>query len=749
MRSSRKAIVITVLLALVLLMVMTVPAMAGTAQKSPQPTFGTSQDWTDLTPAQLGAKEKAVRAYAAKYGAAATIPKLVGQPLSPAHVGMQFQVDISDNDPDHAGTYTEDFIVVGVGTHGIMCITQDAYDAFDGTSYHFANPYGDGSDLWMRTEDLLTPAQLTYMLDAFDNDIYPTEASTFGTPLARGADGQKVWMLLFNIRDEAYYDATAESYIAGYFSSSEDADNNKNMIHIDTYDWVDRIGPDSARPYLYEGVFAHEYQHLLHADADPDEESWVDEGMADLAAFMCGFMEDQGHVIKYIQYHPYIGLTFFGGNLADYGSAYLFQLYLWENYGKDAFTSAVFHNTNNGIQGIQDKLNTFGHGVAFDKVYDNWTLANYFDTMGPSAYGYQNLDIGPDTDDWTIQYMLDNFYNPWSLYPYDKFGLTVNQPDTIVGSWFYWDYFGYGAPFLPYTAHYYYFEPSNTFQAKFKGDSVSGIPAYAGSNQMISGTGAWTWRSFYRQVAVPGTGDSSLSFATWYHMEDDWDYFYVEVHDNTTDQWYTLPLTDGVDTWTTTSDEQEQDNPNVPAGREPKDYEAAGRWNALTGASSGWLELSTSLNQFQGHTITIYFRTWQDGAFTYEGALVDAVEVDLGGAATLDGFETGMGLWATPAAGDVAGWSRGTGLADNNWQATLVYMAKKTAANWKTAPNLYGQLTFATVKTYPTTMNAATDSGTIKGPRPSSFKTTPQWLYIVSNRTPGMLRADYMMATKK
>ena len=78
MRSSRKAIVITVLLALVLLMVMTVPAMAGTAQKSPQPTFGNSQDWTDPTPAQLGAKEKSIRAYAAKYGAAATIPKLVG-----------------------------------------------------------------------------------------------------------------------------------------------------------------------------------------------------------------------------------------------------------------------------------------------------------------------------------------------------------------------------------------------------------------------------------------------------------------------------------------------------------------------------------------------------------------------------------------------------------------------------------------------------------------------------------------------
>jgi hypothetical protein len=43
-------------------------------------------------------------------------------------------------------------------------------------------------------------------------------SSTFGTPLARGAEGTKVWILIFNILDDAYYDATASSYMAGYFS---------------------------------------------------------------------------------------------------------------------------------------------------------------------------------------------------------------------------------------------------------------------------------------------------------------------------------------------------------------------------------------------------------------------------------------------------------------------------------------------------------------------------------------------------
>ena len=93
----------------------------------------------------------------------------------------------------------------------------------------------------------MTPEQLTYLLDEFDNNIYPTDTSIFGEPLARGAEGQKTWILVFNIRDEAYYDPTATTYIAGYFSASENAENNKNIMHIDTYDWDEPNRPRRAR----------------------------------------------------------------------------------------------------------------------------------------------------------------------------------------------------------------------------------------------------------------------------------------------------------------------------------------------------------------------------------------------------------------------------------------------------------------------------------------------------------------------
>ena len=54
---------------------------------------------------------------------------------------------------------------------------------------------------------------------------------------------------------------------------------------IDGFDWLHRTGPNPpnepvpgdgctsapARPNLYEGVFAHEYQHLLESYEDGDE----------------------------------------------------------------------------------------------------------------------------------------------------------------------------------------------------------------------------------------------------------------------------------------------------------------------------------------------------------------------------------------------------------------------------------------------------------------------------------------------
>jgi hypothetical protein len=43
------------------------------------------------------------------------------------------------------------------------------------------------------------------------------------------------------------------------------------------------------RPFLYEGTFAHEYQHLLEHYSDPDEVNWINEGLSDWAWSLTGY----------------------------------------------------------------------------------------------------------------------------------------------------------------------------------------------------------------------------------------------------------------------------------------------------------------------------------------------------------------------------------------------------------------------------------------------------------------------------
>jgi hypothetical protein len=635
-------------------------------------------DPMDLTVADLGEDEIAIRELAAEVGPAmATHASPIGLP---AEVGDEFVFTVSD---DFLGIdYDEDFVVVREGDHGLILITKDAYDSWDGTNYYFANPIGDDSEPWLRSQDIITDAQLDYLRDEFDNTIYPTIAAIYGEPLPRGDEGQKVWTLLFNIRDDAYYDTEATTYIAGYFSASESATNNKNIMHIDTYDWANRTGPDAARPYLYEGVFAHEFEHLVHFDIDPDEESWVDEGLADLAGFFCGYGHSAGHIAYYIVYHPFTSLTFWGNGLENYGACYLFQLYLFEHYGGAAFTSALVQEQANGIAGVENTLAAFGYKESFDKIFDDWTVANYLDDTRKAGgkYGYYTLDIG-SIDSWgyTIEYVLSNLW--WG------------PPDTApfaVPSWW------FGDP-QPYTAQYYRFNNNEDAVAWIDGADFAGTLPYSGTYEWYSDAEAWAWRSFYQTFTIPATG-ATLNFMTYFEIEEDWDYGYVEVYDQDTGEWYTLDAAGTVDYVAI-----DQDNPNAPDEREPTAYEAAGRWHAFTGYSGGWMPVSMDLTPFAGHNIDLYFTTWQDGAFTLQMMYVDDIEIPEIG--FFDDVEAGEDGWTS------TGWYVTDGILDNGFGVVVIDTKWVPTARY---PEPAGNRAMSLLRMKTMTVDAATQSGTMK-----------------------------------
>jgi len=614
----------------------------------------------DVTPEMIGEEEVAMRQLAAEIGPAeASGASISGDPVI---VGEEIVVTVGNFQPGEP-RYDETFVVIMDGENGIILIEKDAYDHYDaGTDeYVFANPSGT----W-RPEDRISTAQLAYLLNELDTNMYPVETAIYGDLISRGSeeDGHKVWVLIHNIRDEAYY-GDYEYYVAGYFSSSENSDANKNMFHIDSYDWQNRVGPDGGRPYLYEGVFAHEFEHMIHFDQDPDEPSWVDEGLADLAGYFCGYGHSDGHIDYYLRRHWYTPLTFWGSGLQDYGASYLFALYLYDHFGGSEFIADLVQEQLNGIEGIEATLAAWGYTDTFDEIFDAWTIANWVDDTSKAGgkYGYYSLEIGgPDTRDHTLAYWMDIYhqlyidaYGDWlQMFPF------YETPFQETG----WQFAVYGDP-LPYTAQYFRFNSRKATEVWMDGQDFAGIEPYSGSYEWYSGDLAWAYRSFYQTFDIPVTG-ASLNFMTAYDIELDWDYGYVEVHDLTTDEWYTLEDLNGN---TIDTDPEGQTNPNCPAGRNPKDYVADGEWHAFTGNSHGWVEVSMDLTPFAGDTIELHFRLWQDGAFTLVNMFVDDISIpELG---FFDDVEAGEDGWSTD------GWTVSIGLWDNGWDMTVFDFKEK------------------------------------------------------------------------
>ena len=189
-------------------------------------------------------------------------------------------------------------------------------------------------------------------------------------------DSDALVMLVYNVQDENYYDCSVDTYTAGYFAPEYINEAGMNVIVVDAYDWVNRIGEDVANPQLYEGVIAHELEHLLMNYSDPGEVSWVDEGLADMAIFLNCYDIGGSHLTYHQVFHRETSLTRWGGGLENYGASLTYFLYLWEQAGGngdgtfnadcqydgaggDLLIKLIFENQADGMAGVQAAIDEF------------------------------------------------------------------------------------------------------------------------------------------------------------------------------------------------------------------------------------------------------------------------------------------------------------------------------------------------------------------------------------------------------
>jgi hypothetical protein len=522
-------------------------------------------------------------------------------------------------------------------------------------------------------EDVITCDMLAYLQSKMD-EIVATDVEYFGDYLPRGGS-DNIEVMIYNIVDESYFDEDFGSYIAGFFSSGFQEEFDRNMIFIDSYDWPNRIGsndsswrPDDGsgndRPFLYEGTVAHELEHLIHNDHDGDEESWIDEGLADLAQLVNGFGHDDGHVVYYLAFHR-TSLTQWGSLLEDYGAAYLFQVYLAEqfaglteeyhDYGADAdlkaWTRALVEEDANSIEGVELTATAFngGDAVSFVDLFDSWILANYLDEpdrlgAGDWPLGYVSIDLRP---------FVTESFSPWSIERSIKDVYGAGHHGALPVSRYYGGYqsgtveypVGALAPHTPLYSTFKAVQPE--LDVWLRGDGASGVAPYDGEYELASGSG----HMLEDRWVVLGTPTASVDFWTWFNIEEDWDFAFVEV-------------ADGAGGWVQLegSITRYSDDPFGSTAWANSLGDASETNAAITGSSDGWVEAHFDIPAaYAGNTVRLNYYT--DEAYNDEGMFVDLLSIDGG---TPNSFEDGDPAFEPNT------WTRTTGLFTNDWVGAYV-----------------------------------------------------------------------------
>ncbi len=548
--------------------------------------------------------------------------------------------------------YRKDYTLRGIGDHIEVWVADD-----------LAFPVGDCRDR-VTAAAVVTDEQVASFVQEFDTNIYPTETAAFSTPPDRdgthallgpdaggnGGDftgaGDKTVTLVDNVRDANFYDLpNAPTYVAGFFSRQLAEWTDRNVMTVDAFDWLHRTGAEPAdeptadpctsrpgRPHLYEGVFAHEWQHLLQYYIDPLESIWLNEGLSDFAQTVTGYVDANatvfqrgtdthlacfqgfGTVQTVFNPHPRdcggpensLNLWDEGNNasgvLADYGNAYQFLLFLYDRYGTSVISTLHRDSAQQGLTSVATALGARGIANVFDVLHD-YQMMTYLDGIIDGARclevsGFRRADATSASVTSTI-----NLANP-----------AINATPGVAPN---------GADYVPLTG----VAPGGAVVA-LRGreltslvfDGAAALPPLAqdwrivtddpdrpGDPVLFSGNADGLDAVAIIPVTVP-VAQPELTFLAKYGAEAGYDFGYVSVS------------TDGGASYVPVAGDRTVTGPNGPA---------------LTGSTAGFEAHHFDLSAYAGQQILLSFRYVSDAGVNAGGLLLD--DITLGGALLSDG----------------------------------------------------------------------------------------------------------------
>ena len=419
---------------------------------------------------------------------------------------------------------------------------------------------------------------LQALADTFEEKIYPTDREFFGSEWTPGIDNDPRLFILYT-RGLGYN-------LAGYFSSADsihpyihEYSNGHEMFVLN----ADSV--DLEEEFTY-GVLAHEFQHMIHWYHDRDEESWLNEGFSELAAFLNGYYS--GGFDNLYASDPDMQLNDWPNDqyatTPHYGASFLFVDYFLDRFGSEA-TKALVSKHDNGLDSVDRVLQELqitdpltAEPILADDVFRDMAIALFLqdDDIEDGRYYFHNYPDAPQTsatEDFT------DCSSRWQK-------RSVHQ---------------YGVDYIRLSCN-------GDYSLEFEGSTSTKIlptDFYSGDYAFWSNKGDEADMTLTREFDFADvSGPITLSYWTWYDLEEDYDYLYLEVFDDN-NNWEII---------------------TTPSG---SDLDLSGNsygW-AYNGRSEGWINEVVDLSKYAGQKIDIRFEYVTDGAVNGEGFLLDNISI--------------------------------------------------------------------------------------------------------------------------
>jgi immune inhibitor A len=439
---------------------------------------------------------------------------------------------------------------------------------------------------------------LKALVETFENQIYPRNREFFGSEWTPGVDADPRLYIL--------YARGLGGSVAGYYSSADQylpvvrQDSNGHEMFLFSADHV-----DLDEEFAY-GVLAHEFQHMIHWYGDRNEETWMNEGFADLAMFLNDYSIG-GADRAYVQ-TPDIQLNDWPSDppnrAAHYGAAFLFLTYFLDRFGEEA-TQALVAEPANGMVSIDKMLDALGaadgitgKAVGADDIFADWVVATFLQdkSVADGRYTYHNYPGAPAPD--ATEEIEDC--------PAQTGERDVSQ---------------YGVDYVSLKCR-------GDYILRFQGAEQVGVlpvQAHSGAYMFYSNQGDESDMTLTRAFDFTDySGPLTLTYWTWYDLEQDYDYLYLTASLDG-ENWQILSTPSGT--------------ANNPVGNS-----YGWGYNGLSGGGPAWIQEQVDISQFAGQQVQIRFEYVTDAAVNGEGFLLDDVAVPEAG--YFSDFENDDGGWS-------------------------------------------------------------------------------------------------------